>query len=42
MQHWFWEEEVGIHGGGGGGGRYIHCSKRGYFIEVSQHFCPSL
>ena len=21
---------------------YVHCPKRGHFIEVSQHFCPSL
>ena len=26
----------------GGGDRFVHCSKRGHFIEVSQHFCPSL
>ena len=28
----------------GGGDRYVHYgnAKRGHFIEVSQHFCPSL
>ena len=25
-----------------GRGRYVHCSKRGHFMEVSQHSCPSL
>ena len=26
----------------GGGDRYVHYAKRDHFIEVSQHFCPSL
>ena len=43
MQHWF--------GGGGGEGwrytdtgedRYVYYTKRGHFMEVSQHFCPLL
>ena len=38
-QHWFrregWEYT-------GEGNRYVHCSKGGHFIEVSQHVCPSL
>jgi len=37
---------IGFRGRGwentGGGDRYVHCSKRGYFKEESQHFCPSL
>ena len=27
----------GVWGYTGGGDRYVHCSKRGHFIEVSQH-----
>ena len=44
------ERLVGLkHNGFGGrgwgytrvGDWYVHCPKRGHFIEVSQHFCPS-
>ena len=38
IQHWFWGEGREY---AGGGDRYVHCSKRGHFKEVSQHFCPS-
>ena len=46
------ERLVGLKHNTGFGGRgwgytrvgdcYVHCPKRGHFIEVSQHFCPSL
>ena len=39
LLHWFLGEEMRYTGGGD---RYIYYSKKGHFIEVSEHFRPSL
>ena len=39
MQHWSWGEGVGVNRERG---EVYPLFKKGHFIEVSQHFCPSL